>query len=113
MSYLRFKVGDLAVVAIAEKAENIGRIVEIAAVGPFKTGDHVRLPCGGSCNFRPGYKDRADYVLNARWKLENEHGLVWLVAHDWQLRKLDPPAEPESLRRCEEVEQPEHLRVGV
>lgn len=87
MSGLRFKVGELAIIAVASP-ENVGKIVQIDAVGPFASFDSI--PWRGGRRY--ALVD-CDYFIGDQW-----------IAHDWQLRKLDPPAEPASLTSTEECE---------
>lgn len=91
MNGLRFKVGELAIFAIATKANGIpyvGCNIEIMYIGPFHAGQQwngIAIP------------NDCDYLLLAK---DGRKG----AAFDWQLRKLDPPAEPESITRREEVQ---------
>lgn len=96
MSGLRFKVGDLAILAFATDPSGIGsegEVVEIYSAGPYQPGD--RVPIRGVAR-RIG--KACDYVI--RFSGTNDGG----ICHDYQLRKIDPPAEPESLTRENECE---------
>lgn len=96
MSGLRFKVGELALFVFATDPSGIGsemETVEIHAVGPFKTGDRITI-YGRTLPIR----GRGDYVI--RYVGTTAGGLV----KDYQLRKIDPPAEPASLTRTKECE---------
>ncbi|NII73240.1 hypothetical protein FHW84_001809 [Dyella sp. SG562] len=89
MSGLRFKEGDLAIIAVVSEMHELrGRLCEVIAVGPWK---HDEIAFGRPVN------GGADYVVAVVGGFEG-------CIHDWQLRKLDPPAEPESITRREEVE---------
>jgi hypothetical protein len=92
MSGLRFKVGDMALVAVAMNPKNLGDVVQILAIGPYRIGDVVIGPHGGPVLLRTS----ADYFVDGR--------SICQTAFDWQLRKLDPPAEPASLTRTKECE---------
>jgi hypothetical protein len=84
MSGLRFKVGDLAVIAVVRNPtfqHLLGRQVTI-------TGIHTRTI----------YDTYEDY------RLDFFNGNHHACCMDWQLRKLDPPAEPASLTRESDVE---------
>ena len=96
MNGLRFKVGELARVAITTKPENLGKIVEIYAVGPWELGDIATLPNGE----RYRITTHCDYFFAHRGPTGNRS---W-IDHDWRLQKLDPPAEPKTMTVMEEVE---------
>lgn len=90
MNGLRFTVDELAIFAVPSAPAGIGRegaVITIAAVGPFRCGDWI-----GDIDVTP--RASGDYII--RWPDENLS-----VFNDWQLRKLDPPAEPKKLRRTE------------
>lgn len=90
---LRFKVGDLARFVVAIRPQSIpavGGIVEIIDVGPFAPGATL---CDGSEN---GCPIQMDYFISSGGR----EGM----ANDIQLQPLDPPAEPASLTRVEELE---------
>lgn len=90
---LRFKVGDVArfVVAIHPKSiPVIGTIVEITSVGPFQPGQSTNDGGVNGCPFQ------MDYVVSS------PSGLG--MAKDYQLQRIDPPAEPATLTRVEELE---------
>lgn len=91
MSGLRFKVGELVVFAVSSNIANsdryLGEVMCVEAVGPFRPGDVVLG--------RVMHRHR-DYIISFGAKLG--------TARDWQIRKLDPPAEPRSIKRREEVE---------
>lgn len=92
MSRLRFVTGEVAIFAVptVEHAfSNVGEQVVIMEIGPFKKGDMCRT--AGKM-----VEDTFDYVA------EFSDGLFGVK--DWQLAKLNPPAEPESITRREEVE---------
>jgi hypothetical protein len=94
---LRFKQGDLAILMIARSTKSqphVGKVGVIDRVGPMKPGD--------------------TFFWKGRWCVVDGAGdYVWtcgddvscgVVPMDWQLLKIDPPAEPESLRHMEDVE---------
>lgn len=93
MNGLRFKVGELAIFVCPSHSTGIGHegtTVRVAEVGPYRTGQYVQ--CVGviaSYNF--------DYVID--WP----SGHIGFV-RDWQLQKLDPPAEPKTMTVVEEME---------
>lgn len=89
MSGLRFKAGELAMLVVVVHPENHGRIIEIAAVGPFQIGD---LICTETRYFR--CTRDCDYATADRWATG---------VFDYQLRKIDPPAEPVSLTRESDI----------
>jgi len=98
MSGLRFKVGELAKVIAARFPRFQNEVVQIVAVGPFKIGDVVQVDLAGGVI-------RIDYACDYVTDIREEHDIPrWISFHDWQLAKLDPPAEPESITRREEVE---------
>jgi hypothetical protein len=83
MSGLRFKVGEMAIYAVPcceECMPVVGDIFKIDECGPTNDGDGVPV----------------DYMISN----EEREGPCF----DWQLRKIDPPAEPASLTRHEECE---------
>jgi hypothetical protein len=90
MSGLRFKVGELAILQFTTDQSAFGcegDRVEIYAAGPFKPGDTVMI------GREPAKIGKAgDYVI--RWS-DDSGGICF----DWQLRKIDSPAEPASLTR--------------
>ena len=84
MSGLRFKVGELALFAVARTGDGqhwVGEVVQVIAVGALTRSLAI-----------------VDYGVESP---DGETG----GCYDWQLRKLDPPAEPLSLTR----QQPEEL----
>lgn len=93
MNGLRFKVGELAIFMFARGEEGApfqGETCQVIDVGPWKAGDE----------WRPGFKcfrKDSDYVIQMPQGAKGQ-------CMDYQLRKLDPPAEPESITRREEVE---------
>jgi hypothetical protein len=83
MSGLRFGVGELAIYAVPWDEECLpvaGHIFKVDEVGPLEDGDGVLV----------------DYMISN----EEHEG----SCYDWQLRKIDPPAEPASLTRESDVE---------
>jgi hypothetical protein len=88
MNGLRFKVGELAIVAVdIHGGGAAGNIVEILKVGPI------------ACWASDGIFGTFDYETSSPRK-------EWESAFcmDIELRKIDPPAEPASLKRHEECE---------
>lgn len=84
MNGLRFKVGELAIVACDLNGEGWeGSCIEIIDVGPF---------------WSPRDERWYDYVTS---NPDDEHDELW--AMDIELRKLDPPAEPKTMTVVEEV----------
>ena len=94
MSGLRFKVGDLARIAVTTKPQNLGKIVEIYAIGPWEFGDIAELPDGE----RIRINFRCDYFFAHSGPVG---GRAWIDS-DWRLQKLDPPTEPVEMTRAEE-----------
>jgi hypothetical protein len=85
---MRFQVGELArIVVEAEFPEVVGKTVEILEAG------EIRTDSGRVFDYETSCPD--GQTLN-----EDE---LW-VAMDWQLQKINPPDEPISLTRSEEVE---------
>lgn len=97
MGALRFKQGDIAVLAVARSHKSqphVGKQGTIERVGPMKPGDKFCWR-GRMCVV----DGEGDYV----WAC-GEDITSGVVPMDWQLRKLDPPAEPESMRHVERLE---------
>lgn len=94
---LRFQQGEIAIFAVSmtpEGAHHVGHEVEITAVGPFHQGQVIRgktktAATGTSC----------DYLM--QMSLDGTE----CMALDWQLRKINPPEEPVSLRRTSDIEE--------
>lgn len=94
MTGLRFKVGELAIMALCPSRDGdraIGQTVEVIAIS-VAPGQPVKASWGEWYFCRTGH----DYVV----QFPND-SLMW--CSDWQLRKIDPPAEPASLKRESEV----------
>lgn len=89
MNGLRFKVGEMAILAVALRRHDLlGTHVSVEKI-------HQR-PAGSACVDNSTLLVACDYIV------EHVDGSKGSVA-DWQLRKIDPPAEPASLtRQCEE-----------
>jgi len=84
MNGLRFKVGELAIYAVPWSPRcnpYVGQQCEVIKAG------HVCVIEGVFVDYDLLFSDG-----------------IKIAAYDWQLRKLDPPAEPESITRREEVE---------
>lgn len=90
----RFKIGDLAKLVVCKGVVPRGSIVEVAVVRPefgkiYGIGDRLHKI----------HKPNMDYAV-----LYGADGNLYVV-YDWQLAPLDPPAEPASLTRREELEE--------
>ncbi len=93
---LRFKVGEPAIFAVAVMPDQIaavGKHCIVERVGPFAVGDIIHFK--GSTYI---FGRACDYIC----MFDAENGVI---AHDWQLRKIDPPAEPASLTRSSDIEE--------
>jgi hypothetical protein len=91
MDGLRFKVGELAIFVVAvydSGVQHQGKTVEIVEVGPWSAGTLLK---------KWVMKRKTDYLIRTA---DGYHGAVV----DWQLRKIDPPAEPAGLTRDTECE---------
>lgn len=89
---MRFKVGDLAIFAVASDPSGIsgiGQTIEIKEVGPFHQGERFR-----SLDKTVGHD--CDYLIQCP---DKNIGIVW----DWQLRKINPPEEPRTMTHHEET----------
>ncbi|HEY4145203.1 hypothetical protein [Pinirhizobacter sp.] len=99
MKGLRFSIGDIAVFAVARCSDSnrfIDRECIVRMIGPYARGQILPHPVKGN----PCFVDAdGDYVVVFA------NGLA-ACPLDWQLRKLDPPAEPESITRREDAECP-------
>jgi hypothetical protein len=85
MNSLRFKVGEMAIVAVDIGGNGCqGSIVEILEVGPLEEFNHK------------GEKKRYNYRTSSPHK-----GWEVGLCLDIELRKIDPPAEPASISRLE------------
>lgn len=82
---MRFKIGDLAKVAVSSNG-NFGKIVSVLEVDP-----------GPYINRKTGIMDRRDYRCEC-------DGAERVHFFDWQLQPINPPREPKSLTRPEEIE---------
>jgi hypothetical protein len=89
MNGLRFKVGEIAIVAInmGDADCRIGDEVEVLEVGPI---------------WSRGHEEWFDYVITDPRPNPDESGELYAL--DIELRKRDTPEEPASLTRCEELE---------
>lgn len=93
---MRFCEGELAKFVVASTTIGllyVGNVVEIAAVGPYKKG--CRITFKGKDFIT---KNNTDYLC-----VMLDH-VNPITVHDWQLQKLDPPVEPASMTRKEELE---------
>lgn len=96
MSGLRFKQGELAILVVARGKKSsaaLGDQVLIHAVGPFRRGDTFHP-------YRPG-SDISKAMQDVDYAVIAPTGGIMCM--DWQLRKIDPPAELESITRRLEV----------
>lgn len=85
---MRFKVGELAILCVSRLGlVRAGSIVEVMALSPRK-GEFS----SGRLNDANG-----DYVIS-------DGRDEYFIVVDWQLRKLDPPAEPSALTRQHDEE---------
>lgn len=90
---MRFKVGDLARFVVARHPDAVcPREVEVLKVGPLNEGDEYVF------RGQPWISRGWDYLVTS----SNEEGFSGVM--DWQLRPIDPPAEPKSLARSEGLE---------
>lgn len=80
---MRFKVGEIAIVAVPLDISNLGKMVTIQEI-------RSRPRC------EPKRPVATDYDIQM-------DGKVYCCA-DWQLRKINPPEEPASLTRTNEKE---------
>jgi len=97
VSGLRFKVGEFAIYAVSIDAKSgpyVGCLCEVFRVGPFHQGERIQLPRLYGWEARSDID--CDYVV--------EFPDLYAAVHDWQLRKIDPPAEPASLTCDSECE---------
>jgi hypothetical protein len=88
---MRFQVGEMAIYAVPCSAETmriVGEQVEIMAVG---------IRAGQFYFGRPAGQD-GDYII----RFSNGDGNLCM---DFQLRKINPPDEPNDMRRDEEIEE--------
>ena len=95
MSMLRFEAGEMAIFAVAmfpSAFGHQGEQVEVLHRGPFGAGSLVTIR---------GYTWRIDRDVD--YAIGWRDGYIGCV-RDWQLRKINPPAEPATLTRREEVE---------
>lgn len=93
---MRFKVGEIAIYAVARDANGIPRIGQqctVHEIGTYKKGQTVKHPVTGGTSTVS--KD-GDYMVVYR-------DGKWGIPMDWQLRKINPPEEPKSIRRTEET----------
>ena len=96
MSRLRFKAGDLAEIVVARVPADfpyIGSIVVVAVVGPFDRREGIRYR-----GARHTFPLASDYLVET----VDTFGVVC----DWQLRPITPPAEPATLTRCTDLQEP-------
>jgi hypothetical protein len=97
MSDLRFKVGELAIFAIARdisSQDHMGQQCEIYYIGPFQAGERLAHPT------MQGY---TNVLADADYVVVFADGLAG-APKDYQLRKIDPPTEPAGLRRTDKIE---------
>lgn len=89
---MRFKVGELAIYAVARKPKNIGRIVTIVAVEftPKGTTTADGTPLVWDCHYLANFIDETN---------DFNFGCA-----DWQLQKIHPIEDPAALIRIVEEE---------
>ncbi|MGB3749414.1 MAG: hypothetical protein WA961_14540 [Rhodanobacter sp.] len=93
MNELRFKVGDLAIFAIARDISSqnrTGQQCEVYDIGPFQAGERLAHPT------MQGY---TNVLADADYVVVFADGLAG-APKDYQLRKIDPPIEPIILTRA-------------
>lgn len=93
---MRFSAGEKAIYAVSTTASAmhvVGEIVEVVAVGPFSK-DEIVIICGKMSRMTIA----CDYVLDVG------ESYRFLLAMDWQLRKIDPPVDPIMITRNEQEE---------
>ena len=93
---MRFQKGEPAIFAVAANPGQIpcvGKECTVDEVGPFSVGQIIVFK-GELRRF-----DRAcDYIC----MFDAEHGVI---AQDWQLRKINPPEEPEAMTRTSDIDE--------
>lgn len=97
MNGLRFKQGDMAIFAVSRSSDSVrfvGQVVTVQMVGPFPNGYKIRNHRGKTFE-----TNRCDYIVMP-------NPTQGITCDDYQLRKIDPPPEPESLTRQHECEEP-------
>lgn len=94
---MRFKIGEMAIYAVAINPELMkykNQQCTVVAIGPYSAGQVVPHPT------KPGQTAKVvhggDYIVT----FADGQGVS---PHDWQLRKINPPEEPESLKHHEEA----------
>lgn len=88
---MRFQIGEMAIYAVAQQASGInlvGKECSIEQVGPFPEGH--------------SFGDGRRTVTPADYRVRFADGQT-AAPKDWQLRKINPPKEPESLTRRQEA----------
>lgn len=88
---MRFKQGDVAIFAVAGSAETarmVGEQCEIAVAGVKKGAYYFGIPSSIDC----------DYLIF----FGNQEGTLCM---DWQLRRIDPPTEPEAMIRTSDIDE--------
>lgn len=96
---MRFKVGEMAKMVVARDSLQQAYVQQecvVERIGPFPVGTFMRHPSNPlaygttllACDYIVLFADKAA-------------GLVM----DWQLQKLNPPDEPEAMRRDETIEE--------
>ena len=88
---MRFKVGDVAIFAVAGSAETsrmIGEQCEIKVAGVKKGAYYFGIPSSIDCDYLIFFSDGTG-----------------TLSMDWQLRKIDPPAEPVSITRTSDIDE--------
>ena len=88
---MRFVEGEMARVVVCTNPRYQNEVVEVIGVGPYKQFDMVKLP--GRLLL---VSNDCDYIVQA-----GEYGKL---AFDYQLAKIEPPAEQETITKAEETE---------
>lgn len=94
---LRFQQGELAIFAVAMSHEGISKIgqqIEVTAAGPFKAGEWVS-----------GKTQTAMCSLDCDYLIYFPADGRETMALDFQLRKINPPEEPETMKRTSDLEE--------
>lgn len=91
---MRFKLDELALVAVCSgRPEWVGRQCQVLNIGPFER-DTIICVNGG----RWLVQEDADYITEVQGVSD------FVTFRDWQLRKLDPPEEPQAMTKHKKEE---------
>jgi len=95
---MRFQVGEMAIYAVAschDMSQYVGQQCTVGSIGPYKPGDFVPHPIYG----RPGkVVYGGDYIVT----FADGQGTC---PKDWQLRKINPPEEPEAMTHHNHIDE--------